>query len=856
MKNKNRNPREEKSMQAYEEEIHKLKKRVLELEDCSDDGKNDFAELFITNSRDMLYHMSLPEGEYKFVSPSALQLIGYTANEFTENPLLGQKIIHPSWQEYFIEQWNLLLQGECPAEYEYQIIHGKTGEVRWMNQRNTLLKNQDGKIIALEGFITDVTEYKENESKLIFSEERYRTLYDNSPVMFGSVSADTAELLFCNNTLLEKTGYENDELIGKPIFNLYHEDCMAEVKQTFNTFITEGIVKNKELILKRKDGSKLFVNLNVNSVKDEKGKILYSTSVWHDISEQKETDEKLVNTELRFHDMMQQSPNVIEIYDLDGLQISVNKAYEEMWGFPASTTLNIFNVLESEEVKKTDLYGYIKRAYAGEAVLVPEYKFDPTGDTEARGLGRARWLSTKIYPLMASDNQVTNIVITHEDITDRKEVQNKLSEFKHFYEEIIENVQDGIWVSDKNDNIFYVNKGMEKISGVNREMIQNKNILTDFPPNTIQEFNEYYLEAKSTLTPVWYEVTVKTPAGRYSWQNGWLIPKLKSGKYDGVICTIRDITKRRNAENDLITSETKLRSIVNNSLEGILVIQDGKRKFVNASLLNIIGYTEEEYDKIGFLALVHPEDNAFVKNRFHKVNKGEKLADNLEFRVLAKNGVAIWISATVSRFLWEGRAALLLFFTNITDKKRVTLDLQKSEEQFNLAMQATKDGLFDWDIITNEIYFSPGWKRMLGYEYDELPNDFSIWEELTNPADVEQTWIFINEIMNDNRSKFSIEFQMRHKDGHWVDIMARVDAIFEAGKAVRLVGTHVDISEIKKYRENLEALVKERTAELELKNSELKRFNQLFVGREFRIKELRDKVKKLQAKIGIGDELE
>jgi len=132
---------------------------------------------------------------------------------------------------------------------------------------------------------------------------------------------------------------------------------------------------------------------------------------------------KLVDSEERFRLMMEQSPSVIELYDLDGLQVEVNRAYEELWGFPASQTVNKFNVLKSKEVVDTGLIEYLNRAYAGEAIQVPIYQFDPTGETESGGRGRVRWLSTRIYPLKDSSGNVCNIVITHEDITDKKQAE-------------------------------------------------------------------------------------------------------------------------------------------------------------------------------------------------------------------------------------------------------------------------------------------------------------------------------------------------------------------------------------------------------------------------------------------------
>lgn len=135
--------------------------------------------------------------------------------------------------------------------------------------------------------------------------------------------------------------------------------------------------------------------------------------------------------------------------------------------------------------------------------------------------------------------------------------------------------------------------------------------------------------------------------------------------------------------------------------------------------------------------------------------------------------------------------------------KQAEKALNESEERFELAMAAAKDGLFDWNLVTNEIYYSPGWKSMLGYKDEELPNDFSVWEKLTEPLDIEKSWKMQQELINKQRDRFELEFKMKHKDGHWVDILSRAEATFDnKGKAIRMVGTHVDISE-RKHEEKI-----------------------------------------------------
>jgi len=132
------------------------------------------------------------------------------------------------------------------------------------------------------------------------------------------------------------------------------------------------------------------------------------------------------------------------------------------------------------------------------------------------------------------------------------------------------------------------------------------------------------------------------------------------------------------------------------------------------------------------------------------------------------------------------------------------IELTRSKQRFELAMEAAQDGLYDWNLKTNEIYYSPGWKRMLGYEDNEVPNDLSIWEELTYPGDVNRSRDMQRQLKNGQRDRCELEFKMKNKHGHWVDILSRAKAISdENGKAVRIIGTHVDITERKQVEEEL-----------------------------------------------------
>jgi len=109
--------------------------------------------------------MSLPDGVYEYVSPASTEIIGYSPEELYSTPQFIKEMIHPYWKDYFTKQWANLVNGEMPPFYEYRIIH-KSGQMRWLHQRNVLVKDERGKAVAIEGIVTDITQRKQAEEEL------------------------------------------------------------------------------------------------------------------------------------------------------------------------------------------------------------------------------------------------------------------------------------------------------------------------------------------------------------------------------------------------------------------------------------------------------------------------------------------------------------------------------------------------------------------------------------------------------------------------------------------------------------------------------------------------------------------
>ena len=137
---------------------------------------------------------------------------------------------------------------------------------------------------------------------------------------------------------------------------------------------------------------------------------------------------------------------------------------------------------------------------------------------------------------------------------------------------------------------------------------------------------------------------------------------------------------------------------------------------------------------------------------------------------------------------------------NITERRESEKKLKQSEERFSLAMRGANDGLWDWNLETDEIYYSPRWKSMLGYRKDELDNNLKTWLNLIHPDDQKNVWKKVQDYLVGKTDSFEVEMRMLHKNDHEVFILSRAFLVNRESdrKAVRLVGTHVDITGRKK----------------------------------------------------------
>ena len=220
-------------------------------------------------------------------------------------------------------------------------------------------------------------------------------------------------------------------------------------------------------------------------------------------------------------------------------------------------------------------------------------------------------------------------------------------------------------------------------------------------------------------------------------------------------------------------------------------------EFLDAPPQEIIGKDDRDFFDANLADLFRRQDRTVTLNGSPSTHE--------EWVTLAKDGDRKLLETTRTPvFGSHGEVfAILGIGRDITNRRISEEKLRESEERFSLAMRGANDGLWDWNLETNEVYYSPRWKSMLGYEADELDNDISTWENLVRPDDKDLVLEKVRDYLTGKANSFEVEMCMRHKSGHEIFVLSRAFLVNRKsdGRSIRLVGTHVDITARKKVEE-------------------------------------------------------
>ncbi|MDF1574616.1 MAG: PAS domain S-box protein [Bacteroidales bacterium] len=405
----------------------------------------------------------------------------------------------------------------------------------------------------------------------------------------------------------------------------------------------------------------------------------------------------------------------------------------------------------------------------------------------------------KLVPSVYSSQKYTRL------FKKRKEAEQALTESRDRYMSIFNSVSDGILLFDFNSRqITDYNPRVLEIFGLSDKDMENLdlNLHSALDEGYTMDRAREYIQQAMDGDPVSFEWRNIKKSGERIWTlNSISVVKINNSPY--ILLVTRTIDEQKKLERSLIESQEHFRALAENSPDVIMHFDRQHRHlYVNSTVVAQTGLSADR-----FINKSHREIGIFPKDQLELWEQAlEEVFRTGKPRTLVFD---MELADRITTYEWrlypelgtsEAIGSVIGVARDITESRNSEDALRKSEERLNLALSATDLGLWDWNLATGEVYYSPIWCRMLGYEPDELTQELETLISLLHPEDKDKSNNTVREVIKNREDSFDIEFRLRHKNDSWVWIRSQGKAVsFDADcNTVRLTGTHEDINERKR----------------------------------------------------------
>jgi PAS domain S-box-containing protein len=509
-------------------------------------------------------------------------------------------------------------------------------------------------------------------------EQRYKSLVKASPYAV-TVTDLKGKIIDLSRETLKLHGYSRpDELLGKNAFKLIAPKDRERASQNMEKTLKKGLVANLEYTLLKKDGTRFLGELDASLIKDSRGKPKSFIATTRDITKQREAEIAIRRSEERYKALFERSLYCVFVHDFEGRFLDANDAALNLLGYKRKdvSSLSLSSFLDKEQMPLAlKTMDEIKKS---------GYQRKPTQYRLRRRDGEYVWVETEASLIYEQEVPYAILGISR-DITEHKKAERALRESEKKYRNIFESLSDVYYRTDREGMIIEISPSVWARAGYDPEEVIGHPV-TDFyrDPSARKEFTQKLKETGSVND---YELQLLAKDGRVIEVSvSSHIVFDDEGHPVGVEGVLRDITARKRVEEALRESEEKYRTMVEHSVQGIVIFQDFRVVYANKALADIIGYKVKALmalssDKIR--VLVHPEDQDIVWGRMRDRLAGKQVPPRYEVRAIRKDGSVIWLEMISSRIVYQGKPAIQAAIIEITDRKqaeeRIKASLKEKE---------------------------------------------------------------------------------------------------------------------------------------------------------------------------------
>ena len=794
---------------------------------------NKFQNL-ISNMSDVLVEMD-EQGTIIFISPQTLEMFGFKPEE-----LIGKnfsKYVHPKDLKIIRNKIRKSLNSLDAVTFEYRALH-KTGKYITVSVKGNKVID-DGKLRYI-GVLRDLTEQIEAEKRLKEIEEDKRrlkkitqiepeirfwkliqpkkditvvqktrrmleTVIDNIPIFIYWKDLDL-NYLGCNEVFAHLTHHESpNNIIGK---NSQEIPILADIAKIIdkleNQVIQNGVpVFNIIESWKLDDNKKFWFNINRIPLFDEKLNVNGILVTANDITEKKIAEQKLKESEENFRKMIDFSYDIISIMSTDGKILYQSPSCERIFGYSPN------------EMIDTSAYDYIHPDDKSHVIrtLAEGLRSDlKIGRVECRYKhknGEWRYVEA-IGSNLFEYNGVESIIVNTRDITDRKIIEQKLTESEEKYRLITENANDFLAVLNEKFEYEFINEAtyLRCLGYSNEDLLGKQNFDLVHPEDkesSLELLKDGFLSGEGNV-----ETRIKTKEGDYKWVEvkGQTFHTTNNEKK--ALLITRDITERKIAEQKIFESEKNFRTIAEQSLYGMTIFQDNRIQYINKQGAKTLEYLQEEmvgWSIKDILKVIHPEDRDLVLEQNQKImtRSDDALTDGY-YRVITKTGKIKHMESATTWITYQGNPAMLTTTQDITEKKLSEKKLKESEAKYRILFDHSPIGI---GLSTKEgrvIASNQKMREITGYSDEEL-----------RKINIVNTYVDLNDrkelmkIIKDTGMIRGFETKLKKKNGSVYTARLNIDLLKIENEDIYLTICE-DITERKAIEQELERSEREISA--------------------------------------------
>ncbi len=405
---------------------------------------------------------------------------------------------------------------------------------------------------------------------------------------------------------------------------------------------------------------------------------------------------------------------------------------------------------------------------------------------------------TRVSPLFDTDGKKTGYMGVSMDITERVKTEKELEKFRL----VLDQAPGAVYIMDKNWNFEYINPFFTKMSGYSAEELLNKNIgdtlykgLKEIPASR-QEITKSLFEGKSWQGELH---TINKDGSRY-WANTIAAPFCdKTGNVDGYIVIQQDVSDKKKIELELAEKENLYRTLIEKSLDGVSISQDGKIIMVNQAFCDMFGYTIDEMLSKEPSSLIAENDRERMLDLHFKRMRGEIKTNSYLASMIHKNGSEIIVDINAATVLMNGKNASFVTMRDVTRKNAMEKALRESELKYKTVVDNSQDGIL---IVRNNqtLFVNNTLCRLLNYTSVELLAMPS--HEFIHPEDREKTALIGKKRMAGDTSTQTDIFRLLTKDGDVISSETHSTVITYEGIPASLITVH-DITEKNRMQEKI-----------------------------------------------------